>query len=70
MCISHTIKNIFFFSKDQLNLINKEMDMMAEMVAKNFSDYLDDSIEDNIEKTNRSKVINQESTFFLRNESN
>ena len=40
--------------------------MKAKPVSKDFGD----DIEDGIEKTNRSKLINHRSTVFLRDESN
>ena len=47
-------------------MINKEENMKAKSVGKNFSDYLDDGIEE----ANRLKVIDQGSTLFFQNESN
>jgi len=61
MCTNHTIKNVYILGEGRLNLINKEVDMKAKSVGKNFSDYLDDDIEE----VNRPKVINQGNTLFF-----
>ena len=65
MSTSHTIKDVSIFNESWLHLVHKEMGVRTKPVCKNFGD----DIKDDIEETNKAKLINHRSTLFLRNES-
>ena len=53
MSTSHTVKDISIFSERQLDLVHEKEDVRAKTVCKNFGD----DLEDNIEETNKPKLI-------------